>query len=229
MPAYRSPAEAEIRKAVVAALRTARPAARIIHEINVKQGGCRIDVIAVGLEEIIAVEIKSERDKLDRLPDQMAEMKSVAHHSIVALHEKFLVEQETNPHAAHYERDGAYYLKTLPSDPVRLNYGDAWVYPLRTRSLSGKHDYLGSWGLPVQHHMTTLPESALDMLWRDELAALCAAQRLSTSRRATRSSMMRDLRWMCSGKELTRGICAALRARDCIEADPPIREEVRAA
>ncbi|SDT96831.1 hypothetical protein [Stappia sp. ES.058] len=229
MPAYRSPAEAEIREAVVARLREIRPQSRIIHEINVKQSGCRADVIAVGLEEIVAVEIKSERDKLDRLPDQMAAMKSVAHHCLVALHEKFLVEQETNVHAAHYERDGTYYLKILPTDPVRLNHGNAWVYSLRARALRPNYDYLGSWDLPVQHHMVALPCAALDMLWRAELATLCVAQRLSTGRRSTRSSMMQDLRWMCSGKELTRGICAALRARECIEGDPPIREEGRAA
>ncbi|WP_278118673.1 hypothetical protein [Mesorhizobium sp. WSM4887] len=72
MPAYRSSAEAEIRDAAVARLRQRRPNARIIHEINVSSNGPnRIDVLAVDRAEIIACEVKSAKDKLDRLPAQL--------------------------------------------------------------------------------------------------------------------------------------------------------------
>ncbi len=107
MPAYRSSAEAEIRDAVVARIRKQRPGARIIHEINVSTyGPNRIDVLAVDRAEIIAVEIKSAKDKLDRLPAQIAAMRGAAHRVVAAIHEKFLVEQVTNEFAAHEERDG---------------------------------------------------------------------------------------------------------------------------
>ena len=139
MPAYRSAAEAEVREVVVEHLRACRPRARIIHEINVCQGGCRVDVMAVDREEIVAVEIKSERDKLDRLPNQMAAMKSVAHHCVVALHEKFLVERETNVHAAHYERGGVHYREGLPDEPLRLDGEITWVFPQRQRALHPEH------------------------------------------------------------------------------------------
>ena len=149
--------------------------------------------------------------------------------NILDSHEKFLVERETNVHAAHYERGGVHYREGLPDEPLRLDGEITWVFPQRQRARRGAYDWLGKWWSPDPAIWIPLPDSALEMLWRDELAALCAAQRLSTDRRATRSSMMRSLRWMCSGKDLTRGICSALRARDCIEADPPIREEERVA
>ena len=65
MPAYRSEAEADVRDAVVARLRTIRPDARIMHEVNCSLfGPNRIDVIAVSPQEIISVEVKSAKDKL---------------------------------------------------------------------------------------------------------------------------------------------------------------------
>lgn len=233
MPAYRSPAEGEIREAVVAHLRARRPSARIIHEINAVNMTAgrttRIDVLAVGPDDMVAVEIKSERDKLDRLPAQMEAMQRVAHYAIAALHEKFLVERPTNEFAAHYERDGVHYQMALPSDPVALHRAITWVYPRQARALRPDYDYLARWDLSAAPGMTTLPEAALDMLWREELADLCGRLKIATGRRSTRSDMMRDLRWQCSGKEITRGICTALRARECVEADPPIRETGRAA
>lgn len=221
MPAHRSTDEAEIREEVVKRLRAARPDARIIHEINVCQGGNRIDVLAVDVEEIIAVEVKSKRDKIDRLADQLAAMRSVAHHTIAALHEKFLVERPCNPQAAHYKRRGEHF---RGQPPVECRLGEAWIYPLRRRALDSKwpHDYLEKWDLPDPPVFQPLPEAALDMLWRNELAELCYKNCLAVGRRATRGDMMQNLLWLCTGKELTRGICEALRARKCVEADPPI-------
>lgn len=104
MPAYRSDAEAEVRDAVVSRLRAIRPVARITHEVNCAVWGPnRIDVVAVSLSEIISIEVKSARDKLTRLPAQSESMRGMSHHVIAALHEKFLVERETNKLAAHSE------------------------------------------------------------------------------------------------------------------------------
>lgn len=230
MPAYRSAAEAEIRDAVVARLRERRPAARIIHEINVSTYGLnRIDLIAVDVGEIVAVEIKSAKDKLDRLPAQIEAMKSVAHHVVVGLHEKFLVESETHEKAQHYERDGKFYLRALPGC---LNCSvSSWVYPRVRRTLDPAWDLdrLDQWGLPSRRLEAPLPWAALGLLWRAELLALCGAMRVSVGRRADMSDMSDALRWRCTGKELTRGICTLLRARSCVEADPAIVGEKVAA
>lgn len=227
MPAYRSTAEAEIRDAVVSRLRELRPAARIIHEINCATWGPnRIDVIAVSKAEIIAVEIKSAKDKLDRLPKQIASMRLMAHHTIVALHEKFLVEAKTNQWSAHYERDGTYYLMALPEQCAGVT---AWVFPERRRVpvdvVSGGYDQMAHWKPPRPRFDTALPTEAIDMLWADELRELCVLLRVPVHRRSTRDECMRALRWLATGREITEGVCRALRRRNCPEADAPVMEE----
>lgn len=192
MPAYRSEAEAEIRTAVVERLRVIRPEARIMHEVNASSFGNRIDVLAVDRAEIIAVEIKSERDKLDRLPAQLKAMKGCATHVIAAVHRKFV----TNP------------------KPQELPW-DAWVFP------EGQTFY-DKWREPKPSVTTPLPGGALDMLWAEELREMCRRYGLPTSSRATMAHSLALLRWNLTGRDLTLGICAALRARKCIEADPAI-------
>jgi hypothetical protein len=222
MPAYRSDAEGEVRTAVVERLRQIRPTARIMHEVNACAFGNRIDVLAVDRAEIIAVEIKSAKDKLDRLPDQLKAMKGCAHHVIAALHEKFLVPREVGAHAAHYERDGKFYVGEAPRE---LGWGyDPWIYPLRRRCIdpSWRHDGISAWGDPGPTIQVPLPSSALDMLWRDELLEMCGRFGVCVPKRPTMSHMLPALRWQLSGRDLTLGICAALRARKCIEADAPV-------
>lgn len=72
-----SAAEERIRLKAEAMLRNAFPEARIVHELMLRQGGCRADLAAVTLDRIICVEVKSERDVLTRLPDQVAAMRMV--------------------------------------------------------------------------------------------------------------------------------------------------------
>lgn len=220
MPAYRSDAEGEIREAVVAHIRRHRPNARIMHEVNASSFGNRIDVLAVDEAEIIAVEIKSAKDKLDRLPDQLAAMRSVAHHSIAALHEKFLVPEKCGSHAAHYEKDGEHFYCKFPSV---IRWREGWAYPIRPRCLDPKwHDDLLRWHFPEPAIQQPLPEGALGMLWASELREMAGVYGVSAARKATMEHRAAALRWQLSGRDLTRGICAALRARKCIEADPEI-------
>lgn len=222
MPAYRSPAEAEVRDAVVAHLRAARPGGRIIHEINISTyGTVRMDLICVSEAEIIAVEIKSAKDKLDRLPKQIAAMKGCAHYAIAALHEKHLVEQEANQWVAHEHRDGKYYLRLEPDEARGAD--EVWVYPQRVRAIHpDARERMAKWQLPQSPFQVPLPAAALDLLWRDELYWLCGHLRVAANRNSTMLSMTTALRWLCNGGELTRGICAALRRRECVEADPVV-------
>jgi hypothetical protein len=66
-----------------------------------------------------------------------------------------------------------------------------------------------------------LPDGALFMLWSEELVRLCAEMGISVGKRPNIRTMVRALRWGATGSQITKGICAALRARACIEADPP--------
>ena len=191
MPAYRSDAEGEVRQAVVARLRQIRPNARIMHEVNVSSFGNRVDVLAVDRAEIIAVEIKSAKDKLDRLADQVKAMLGCAHHTIAAVHEKFglaAVREATGWRATH------------------------WFYPADT----------AYWTEPRPSPTIPLPSGALDMLWRDELLTMCGKFSVCVGKRPTMGHMIPALRWQLTGRDLTLGICAALRARICVEADEAV-------
>lgn len=216
MPAYRSADEAEVRDAVVARLRSLRPEARIIHEINASDFGNRIDVLAVDRAEIIACEVKSKKDKLDRLPKQIEAMRGAAHHVIAALHEKFLVPYR---YAANCRVPNAV------EPPPEARGASVWAYP---EAGKGRMYGCSEWAEPRLAVTQPLPWSALHMLWRDELYELCGELKLAVPRRATMGLMVNALRWNSTGRELTLGICTALRRRNCIEADPAI-EQVEAA
>jgi hypothetical protein len=55
----------------VSRLRLLRPNARIVHELNVNTGQCRVDIAAVDVDWLGFVEVKSRKDKLDRLQEQV--------------------------------------------------------------------------------------------------------------------------------------------------------------
>lgn len=73
-----SEAEERIRAKCEAVLRAQYPDARIIHELVVRQGSCRLDLAAVTPDRIAVVEIKSERDVLRRLDKQAKEAREVS-------------------------------------------------------------------------------------------------------------------------------------------------------
>lgn len=229
MPAYRSSAEAEIRDAVVERLREIRPKARIMHEVNCSLWGPnRIDVLAVSPAEIISVEVKSERDKLDRLPAQIASMLTMSHHVIVALHEKHLVEREepTNKWAAHYERDGIYRIKEIPQE---ASGAIPWVYPERWRAMMNVHqgfDRLANWRHPDQVTQRANIDS-IDMLRVGEMRVFCEIMGIPAGKRATLTSILPLIKWTCTGEQITKGVCAVLRARECPEADAPLPIQIQ--
>lgn len=205
MPAYRSSAEGEIRVAVVERLREIVPGCRIIHEINAESFGNRIDVLAVGADTLAAVEIKSSKDKLDRLPDQIRAMRSVSNYVFAALHEKFL-EQIRDQHYTPNEARGAvvWAYPAIPR-PGHVECGASW------------HGF-DRWRKPMQ----CLPTGAINLLWREELHALLAATGFRGVTKLTMPEAVDRLRYIKTGSQITRAICATLRARECIEADPPI-------
>lgn len=66
-----SEAEERIRAKAEAFLRRTYPDGRVIHELMLEQGGGRIDLATVTPAKIVIAEIKSERDVLTRLADQV--------------------------------------------------------------------------------------------------------------------------------------------------------------
>lgn len=136
-----SEAEERIRIKAEAALREVWPSARIIHELVVRQGGCRIDLAAVTPDRLIAVEIKSERDVLDRLKEQARQAREVADGFCVVLAEphwrkaweehhvcilEAAKEDEIAPHLRRQQRD---VLSAACNAPARLQM--LWADELR--------------------------------------------------------------------------------------------------
>lgn len=92
MPRKVSDDEEMMRVAVEAWMRARWPAARIIHELNIAGGTVRLDLASVGDEELRLVEIKSRKDVLDRLPNQIKRAKECAQEVWVCIDEKHQAE-----------------------------------------------------------------------------------------------------------------------------------------
>lgn len=140
-----SDAEERIRLKAEAALRAAWPSARIIHELVLEQGGCRIDLAGVTADRIIAVEIKSERDVLTRLKAQVDAARKVADSISVIVASKYLdnareiagwlnvcAEDDALTHLLRQQR-GAY--ESCCNAPARLQM--LWASELRAVAASG--------------------------------------------------------------------------------------------
>lgn len=205
MPAYRSSAEADIRAPVVERLRAMIPGCRIIHEINASSFGNRIDVLAVGVDRIAAVEIKSEKDKLDRLPDQIKAMKRVTRSVFAALHEKFLDDSHGDAMTPDAARGAVVWIYPKKHRPGHVECREDW----RERS---------HWTKPT----FCLPSESIWMLWREEMHAILRPLGLKGLSKFDMDESVDRIRWNMTGAEVTRAICATLRTRKCVEADPPI-------
>lgn len=198
MPAHRSDAELEIRTAVVERLRKIRPEARIIHEIN-SGAGTRIDLLAVSPDEIIAVEIKSEKDVTTRLEKQYRAMRGVAHHVIIAYHKK-------------HDIDGV---------PRHCH----WRYPEEAMNMpdvhGGGYDWNWKWTEPKVLAGATLPYDAIHILWKAELLRVADFHGVKIKKYWPCRKLIDAIRWTLTGKQVTLAVCESLRNRDALEADPP--------
>ena len=219
-----SDAEIEIRTAVVDRLRELVPSGRIIHELNTASTGSRrIDVACVTPDKIYGVELKSEKDKLDRLQIQWDAFTACCHHVVVAAHRKFFVE-----HRSRWQGSDSEPMLRL-DHPLSKSWAfriALWCHPTPEFFLDSQYEKL--WSIDMRR-VAHLPEpraaAMLDMLWRDELFHECARHGVSVARRATRSEMIREMAWHMTGKEVCHAVCRQLRARDFTEADAPIVEE----
>ncbi|RWB67575.1 hypothetical protein [Mesorhizobium sp.] len=208
----RSSAEVEIRDAVVARFRQLWPDARIIHEMNVEGGAARADIAAVQPERLWICEIKSERDTLSRLPQQLRFFGPSCHALIVAAHAKWTLSPGmSGPHGKHGGRS------RLPSklDEATKGLGylyDLWEYP-EPVSMRWRQPYTQQ--VPWYRRM-------LELLWADEVRAVAAEHRISCMPRTPAYKLAPDIARMLTGREIEHAVCTHLRARTFAEADPPI-------
>jgi hypothetical protein len=145
-----SASEERIRLKAEHALRAAYPEARIIHELVVEQGSCRLDLAAVTPTRLILVEVKSEKDVLDRLEKQVRKAKAVADGVLVVT---------THKHIDKARKVAGYRTTCLEDDVSRF--------------LEGYHRR------DVLEAATNAP-ARLGMLWAQELRIVAGMGRKST-------------------------------------------------
>lgn len=203
-----SVAEERIRVKAEAMLRDRYPDARIVHELVLEQGGCRIDVAAILAQGIIAVEIKSERDVLDRLAAQIGAAVKVSRTVMVCTTEK---------HADKIVALGSYYVAGGASNPDHIPaLRHCTVMAEQQDGMLGSV-WTGGWSDPTR---ILGAEDLLKMLWAPELRRVCYD--LGVGQKATRSLCIWQACELLSGQEVRRRVCRELRSRPFPRADPAI-------
>lgn len=86
---FRSEEEGQMRVIVEQHLRQRWPGARIIHEFPLRYSSRSLDMAAILPSEIIAVEIKSSKDVIDRLENQLRAFAPICTRIMVALAPKW--------------------------------------------------------------------------------------------------------------------------------------------
>lgn len=143
MPRKASDAEEELRVAVEAWMRARWPAARIVHELVLNGGAQRIDLASVGDEELRLIEIKSAKDVLTRLRDQVKAASACAQEVWVAVDAK------------HLDK-----LEAMQSESVGINWWPIGLLVYRDGVISEKRQ---------ARNTQPDPRRVVQLLWSDEM------------------------------------------------------------
>lgn len=200
-----------MRDAVADSLRRRLPNARIIHELVCGQR--RADLAAVEPERLTLIELKSEKDKLDRCEGQMDTFRECGHHAILVAHQKWFDSKPYTDGSARFVWPGSnvgYSVWAYPEPP--LNTERSWYI----------------WKLDERERLQITQPYArafLGLLWRIELEVECCRHGINAGPRSNMKWMIDQMAYRMTGKEIARAVCRQLRLRPFPEADPPIRED----
>jgi hypothetical protein len=191
------------------------PEARIIHELQLEQGGVRIDLAAVTTDSIAVAEIKSEKDVLKRLRRQIAVAHRVAEEVwvVVAAKHRQDVRDARQWRAGMTEEERAdywalssarFYFETGAEGEIETD--------VRRRADEGRR--------------CLDPRLIWEMMWAEEQAlALRRFWGTPAMKPMTRGAMRAVAVENMTGREIRRACCAALRARSFPRADAPRRDD----
>lgn len=201
---YAGRAELALRECVEAFCRRRWPDARVCHEMVMGGGRVRADVVAIGDAHIAAFEIKGEYDDTTRLLHQ------------VGMYQLCVPEVWMVVPVGRHAEDARVLRHLLPSLGLLVGAG---------QSARNHYDFDGKdFGLVVEAEPAPRPvhvDLMLQMLWRDELASACDRLRISRGKKATRKTMIEDLKALPAA-DLQAAVCHELRRRDALwRADPP--------
>lgn len=197
-----SAAEERIRVKAEALLRRLFPDARIVHELVLEQGGVRIDIAAVRPSFIAAIEVKSERDVLTRLPDQAKAGLRVTDLFGVCIAAK------------HAEKIGKYYMPE--PGKIQLPYRAELLVETEDGFVTKYTGFDPDGGISdrIQPRLCN-PADRLEMLWADELKLI---GRTKLSRQPAKHLICETM----TGRAIREAVCATLRARSFPRADAPV-------
>jgi hypothetical protein len=203
---WASRAELALRNSLETFCRSRWPKARLCHEMVMGERKVRADLVAVDTDHIAAFEIKGEYDETVRLLHQVGMYQ-------LCVPEVWMVV----PIGRHAE-DARVLRHLLPSVGLLVGAGT---------SQKNHYEFDGKdFDLVVEAEPAPRPvhvEMMLEMMWADELRGMCDRLRIDIGKKATRPSMIRQLRDL-DVLTLQREVCIELRARDALwRADPPAK------
>lgn len=218
MTTNRSDEELAMRGLIVPELRKRYPASRIIHELPLRYSSNRIDLAAVTEREIVAVEIKSSRDVIDRLEAQLRAFAPISSRIIVALapkwNERLPVKITHRPGSISHEPQFTETQQLIRS--IGCSWLETWTVDAAAGSIEPTQE---SW-------RANLPWTAemLHMLHVEELIDIAHRRRISVAKRATHREIYEECFGLLTGQEIVSDVCRALRARDAFAdgTDAPI-------
>lgn len=225
-----SAAEERIRAKAEALLRERYPDARIVHELVLDQWGVRIDLAAVRPDELIAVEIKSERDVTKRLSAQVTTALKVAQRIWVCAapkHEIYLRSAMEAHRRVMFDTPRTVRRRgTVLEVQYKLEDNPDHIPYLASCSLlievETGFEPLDGWRTGLSRRLLSEPAAQLQMLWAEELRTLCGWGRLGVGSKTTRTAAIELAAEHMTGGEIRKGVCTLLRQRPFPRADAPI-------
>lgn len=208
-----SSAERAIRDDLVAWWHENYPKARVIHELPLSSFSAagRADLGVISPTEIILVEIKSEKDRLDKLEAQYRAMSRRAHWFQCVLHDKWFERGKFGPRAVN----GQDWLEDY------MVWRHCWSWPSRDAGWGNRWGGYPDETLPASYDLLHFLHAAE----LDRAYSIYSADVAKRKRRMSREQMVRQLTGALTGDQVRRTVCRALRARQFAEADPAICDE----
>lgn len=204
---YAARSELALRNSLEAFARERFPNARMCHEMVMGERKVRADMVAIDPAHIAAFEIKGEYDDTTRLLHQ------------VGMYQLCVPEVWMVVPVGRHAEDARLIRHLLPSVGLLVGAG---------QSAKNHYEFDGKdFGLVVEAEpapFQVIPEMALEMMWRDELAAMCLRTGCyAATKKVTRPNFIKALLTL-PFDQLQREICTELRMREALwRADPVLK------
>lgn len=208
-------------RAIVAQhLRQRWPGARIIHEFPLRYSSRSLDMAAILPAEIVAVEIKSSKDVIDRLERQLRAFAPICTRIMVALAPRWNAKlpsiEKPFPNGYGTSYISQYTEAQAVIKGVRESQIETWTCCHETGRFENTDGGYGGQRFPW-------PARMLDVLHVRELEMILSGGSVPRTVRS-HAYCVEAVHQRFTGPQIIRAVCSALRARNgfAAESDPPI-------